>query len=328
MTYEVAVSPTPDDVYSARRQLAGRLVHTPVLTNPELDAATGLSLHFKCENLQHTGSFKLRGATNALMCLLESSGPRVLERGVATHSSGNHGAALAVAARRLDIPVRVVVPDNAPPGKCRAIADAGAQVIRCGPALADREGCLGEVIAATGAWFVPPYNDAAVIAGQATATLELLETVPDLAEIWVPVGGGGLASGAVLAVTGHHRGNHGGTRVMGAEPRLADDAYRSLQSGVLQPALAPRTIADGLRTARGEVTFEILRGYGLRIERVSEEEISLSQRTLWNHLRIVVEPSGGVSFAGLLRRAKTGIYPSGARIGVVLSGGNVEFVLP
>lgn len=305
--------PCLSDVLAARERLNGRVHQTPVYTSRSLDALVGCSIVFKCENLQRSGSFKARGALNTLLQLDADE----LRLGVATHSSGNHGAALAMAAQDLGIAATIVVPANAPATKRSAIAAYGAQIVECGPTLAEREAALAEVVVATGAIFVAPYNDSRVIAGQGTTALELIESHPAVEQIWVPVGGGGLASGCVLVA------QNTGVRVVASEPELADDAFRSLASGELQPALPPRTIADGLRTALGPLNFEILRDYALTIHRVSEAEISAAQKLLMQRLKLVVEPSAAVPFAGLLNVSR--LQQLDARcVGVILTGGNTQ----
>ena len=305
--------PCLSDVLAARERLDGRVHQTPVYTSRSLDALVGCSIVFKCENLQRSGSFKARGALNTLLQLDADE----LRLGVATHSSGNHGAALAMAAQDLGIAATIVVPVNAPATKRSAIAAYGAQIVECGPTLAEREAALAEVVVATGAIFVAPYNDSRVIAGQGTTALELIESHPAVEQIWVPVGGGGLASGCVLVA------QNTGVRVVASEPELADDAFRSLASGELQPALPPRTIADGLRTALGPLNFEILRDYALTIHRVSEAEISAAQKLLMQRLKLVVEPSAAVPFAGLLNVSR--LQQLDARcVGVILTGGNTQ----
>lgn len=305
--------PCLSDVLAARERLDGRVHQTPVYTSRSLDALVGCSIVFKCENLQRSGSFKARGALNTLLQLDADE----LRLGVATHSSGNHGAALAMAAQDLGIAATIVVPANAPATKRSAIAAYGAQIVECGPTLAEREAALAEVVVATGAIFVAPYNDSRVIAGQGTTALELIESHPAVEQIWVPVGGGGLASGCVLVA------QNTGVRVVASEPELADDAFRSLASGELQPALPPRTIADGLRTALGPLNFEILRDYALTIHRVSEAEISAAQKLLMQRLKLVVEPSAAVPFAGLLNVSR--LQQLDARcVGVILTGGNTQ----
>ncbi len=305
--------PCLNDVLAARERLDGHLHRTPVHTSRSLDALVGCNVVFKCENLQRSGSFKARGALNTLLQLEADE----LRLGVTTHSSGNHGAALAMAAKELGIAATVVVPANAPAIKRSAIAAYGAQIVECGPTLAEREAALAQVVAESGAIFVAPYNDPRVIAGQGTTALELIDSQPAVEQIWVPVGGGGLASGCVLAAQDK------GVRVVACEPELADDAFRSIASGELQPALPPQTIADGLRTALGPLNFEILRDYELTIHRVSEAEIGAAQELLMQRLKLVVEPSAAVPFAGLLNVARLGRLDARC-VGIVLTGGNTQ----
>ena len=302
------------DVKQASQRIAGYIHRTPILTSSTLNDLVGVELHFKCENFQRSGAFKMRGATNALLQLSQKQ----RKTGAVTHSSGNHGAALALAGSLSDVPIWVVVPENAPSFKRRAIERYGATLVNCGPTLEDREATAQQVGAETGAVFVSPYNDERVVAGQGTAALEFIETVPDLDEVWVPIGGGGLASGCVVALQGS------GVRVCGAEPELADDAYRSLASKTLQPALEPTTIADGLRAALGTITFGILNAYGLEIRLVSEVAIVAAQKLVYECLKIVVEPSSAVPLAALLGRKHR--HAEGvSRVGVILTGGNLEF---
>lgn len=275
----------------------------------------GASLFFKCENLQRTGSFKIRGALNAARTFvenLESDNNKATDEALVTHSSGNHGAALALAGREVGRRVIVVVPEGAPEAKKANIARYGAEIVLCGPTIADREAALAKV-ARGGGHIVPPYNDPRVIGGQGTLALEFVEQVPELDELWVPVGGGGMASGSVLAVGEK-------IQVRGVEPELADDAWESLETGVLVGPRPPTTIADGLRGSLGDITFALLKNYQLPISRVSEAQISEAQRLLMMCLKLVVEPSGAVPFAALLQKKTT----PGKRLGLVISGGNLD----
>lgn len=297
----------------AARLLRGRVHHTPLMRSRTLDALAGARLVFKCENLQRVGAFKFRGATHALLSLA----PEAVRRGVATHSSGNHAAALACAAGERGVAAYVVMPSTAPPAKRRAVAAYGAEVFPCEPTLAAREAGLAEVVARTGAVFVHPFNDPAVILGQATAALELLEDAGPLDLIVVPVGGGGLAAGTALAVAAHSPG----TRVIAAEPAGADDAFRSLRDGVLHPSLEPRTIADGLLTSLGERTFALLQHYRVQVATVSEPAIVRAMRLVWERLKLVIEPSAAVPVAAVL---EGGVAAPGQAVGIILSGGNVD----
>ena len=270
-------------------------------------------IFFKCENFQKAGAFKTRGATNAVFSL---RGEETL-RGVATHSSGNHAAALALAARWRGIKAYVIMPEDAPDVKRNAVADYGAEIILCRPTLRDREEELAKVVNTTGAVFIHPYNDYRVISGQGTAALELCEEVPDLDIVMAPVGGGGLLSGTAIAVSAVSPGTH----VIAAEPERADDAYRSFKAGRIIPINNPDTIADGLRTSLGDLTFPIIKRYVKGIITVNEEGIVMAMRHIWERMKIIVEPSAAVPLGALL--AKRSEF-SGKRIGIILSGGNTD----
>jgi threonine dehydratase len=300
-------------IEQARVRIAGKVHLTPVLTSATLDALAGARLFFKCENLQKCGAFKARGATNAVFALPESAA----RRGVATHSSGNHAAALARAAHLRGVRAYVVMPENTAAPKRAAVARYGAEITWCAPTLAARESTVREVIAATGATLVHPYDDLAVMAGQGTAAMELLEQVPDLEVLLCPVGGGGLLSGTAVAA----KALKAGIRVVGVEPAGADDAARSLRAGHIIPSTDPVTIADGLRSSLGERPFAEIRRRVDDIVTVSEEAIVTAMRRLWEVLKIVVEPSGAVPYAALLA---PGAPLRATRIGIVLSGGNVD----
>ncbi|MCB1057855.1 MAG: pyridoxal-phosphate dependent enzyme [Acidobacteria bacterium] len=297
----------------ARRRIEPFVHRTPVLTSSTLDERLGARVFFKCENFQKIGAFKIRGATNAL----RSMDPERRARGVVTHSSGNHAQAVALAARSLGVAAHVVMPRTAPAVKRAAVAGYGAHILPCEPTLAAREETTAAVIEETGAVLVHPYNDAAIIAGQATAAMELVEDVPGLDVVLVPVGGGGLAAGTGLAVSYLSPE----TRVVGAEPTGADDAFRSFEAGRIVPVATPTTIADGLLATVGTLTFPLLREHLERIVTVTDEQIVAAMRFLWERLKIVVEPSGAVPLAALL----TGeLDLRGRRVGVILSGGNVD----
>lgn len=302
---------------SAIRTAAARIrpyAHrTPVMTCASLDTQVGAQLFLKCENLQKVGAFKFRGAANAVFSLSDTEAAR----GVVAHSSGNHAQALALAARLRGIPAYIVMPDNAPAVKKAAVAGYGGQITFCAPTLAAREATQAAVVAATGATVVHPYNDVRVIAGQGTATLELLEDVPDLDVILAPVGGGGLLSGTAIAATELSPN----IRAIGVEPAGADDAYRSLAAGSIIPSLQPQTIADGLLTSLGDLTFPIIRDRVEQIVTVSEEAIVAAMKFIWERAKLIVEPSAAVPIAALWERR---IDLSGLRVGVILSGGNVD----
>ena len=305
--------PTLEDVRAAARVLSGVAHRTPVITCASLDRITGARLFFKTENLQKGGAFKFRGATFAVNSLTEAEAAR----GVATHSSGNHAQALALAARTRGIGAHIVMPRDSMAAKRAAVEGYGGNVTECESTLAAREETLAAVVSACGAKIIHPYDDARIIAGQGTAALELLEDVPDLDAIIAPVGGGGLLAGAAIAGLGIRPA----LRIVGAEPKLADDAYRSLKTGIRQPPLPPTTIADGLRTALGVLNFEILRHTVQEIALVDDAGVLEAMRLLWERAKLVVEPSGAVPLAALLSGAAA---LEGKRVGVILSGGNVD----
>lgn len=305
--------PTLDDLREAHSRVAPHIHRTPVVTSELLDAHCGASLFFKCENLQKVGAFKARGALNAVLGL---SG-EVAAAGVATHSSGNHGAALAMAAARRGIPAHIVMPSSAPAVKKAAVAAYGGLIIECEPTQQGRESTLQRVVAETGAHVVHPYNDARTIAGQGTAALELLEQVPELDLVVVPVGGGGLLAGTALAV----KNLQPNTEVMAVEPEGADDAFRSFGLGELQGNSHPQTIADGLRSNLGELNFNIIREHVDTIVTVPDSLTVEAMKLQWTRLKTVVEPSGAVSFAGVLDNLQR---CRDRRVGVVITGGNVD----
>jgi threonine dehydratase len=306
--------PTVDDVREAAERIRPHIRRTPVITSASLDRVCGAAVFFKCENLQRVGAFKFRGATNAVFSLDEAEA----RRGVLTHSSGNHGAALALAARRRGIAATVVVPENAPAIKRAAIADFGARIVDCESTLESREAVAARVLVETGATLIHPYDNERIIAGQGTAAMELLEQRPDLDLVLAPVGGGGLASGTAIAV----RGMAPATRVVGVEPAGADDAYRSLAAGRVIPQTDPHTIADGLRTSLSERTFAILAAMLEGIVTVEEEAIVRAMRFIWERAKVVIEPSSAVPVAALMEGLVPGV--EGKRVGVILSGGNVD----
>jgi len=315
-----ATAVTIDDVRAAARRIAPHAHRTPVLRSRTLDAEAGATLLFKCENLQRSGAFKFRGACNAVMSLAGSR----LAAGVATHSSGNHAAALALAASLRGAPATVVMPDNANRAKVAAVRAYGATVVRCEPTQAAREAAMAAVIARSGAEPVPPFDDARVIAGQGTAALELLEDTATadaataLDAVIAPVGGGGLLAGTVVAV----RAAAPGVAVWGAEPAQADDTARSFAAGERRPlAATPDTLADGLRTSVGEITFPLIRAGAAGILTASEAGIVRAMRLLWERMKLVVEPSGAVPLAALLENPQA---LAGARVGIIISGGNVD----
>ena len=310
-------------IVEAHERIRPRIHRTLVLTSTTLSALAGAELFFKCENLQKTGSFKIRGATNAIFSLSDGEAGR----GVVTHSSGNHAAAVACAAGWRGIAASIVMPKNAPVVKCRAVEAYGGKITFCEPTVTSRAETAARIQQETGAVMVHPYDDDRIIAGQATAAKELLEEVPGLDAVLAPVSGGGLLSGTCLGAKGQNRQ----TKVFGCEPERADDAYRSLTSGVLQKQESSDTIADGLRASLAPRTFAILREHVDGVLLVTEQEIVEAMKRVWEHMKVVVEPSSAVALAPLLRPggiSALGLRRSSAkeksRIGIILSGGNVE----
>lgn len=301
------------DIRTAHARIQDKINRTPVMTSESLDAMAGARLYFKCENLQKVGAFKARGATNAVFSLAEDEALR----GVATHSSGNHAAALARAAKLRGIPAYIVMPSNAPKVKQASVSRYGGKIIFCEPTLEAREAAAARIVEETGATLIHPYNDLRVMAGQGTSALELLEEVPDLDLILCPVGGGGNLSGMAVAA----KGIKPGIRVVGVEPKGADDASRSFRSGHIEPMTNPKTIADGLRTSLGDKTFPEIRRHVDDIVTVSEDAIVKAMRTLWEVMKLVVEPSGAVSYAALVEGQ---LDAKGKKVGLLLSGGNVD----
>jgi threonine dehydratase len=301
------------DIRAAHVRITDKIHRTPVLTSATLDALCGGQLFFKCENFQKIGAFKARGATNAVFSLTDAEAAR----GVATHSSGNHAAALARAARLRGIPAHIVMPSNAPKTKIESVRRNGGSIIFCEPTVTARETACAKVIAETGARLVHPYNDYAVMAGQGTATLELLEQAPNLDIIIVPVGGGGLLSGTAVAAKGAKHG----IRVIAAEPAAADDAARSFAAGHIIPLEKTSTIADGLRTSLGEKNFPLIQQHVDGIVTVAEESIVAAMRRIWEVLKIIIEPSCAVPYAAIMEKK---IDVTGRRVGIILTGGNVD----
>ncbi len=304
---------TLDDLRAAAARIGAQARVTPVLDSEVLDAAAGATLHFKAEHLQRGGAFKLRGALNAVWALDEATAAR----GVVTHSSGNHGNALALAARSRGIPAHVVVPEGAVRTKVAAIEASGATIHRCAPTLAAREAAAAAVQARTGATLVHPYADPRVIAGQGTAALELLAQVADLDALVVPIGGGGLAAGSAIAA---HAWNPR-MDVYAAEPEGAADAWLSLRRGERVTDVVPDTICDGLRAAIGAPNFDLLRAHRVEVLPVSDSETLAAMRRLWADLKQVVEPSSATVLAAVLRHRERF---AGRRVGLILSGGNVD----
>ena len=301
-------------IRDAALRIADCVHRTPVMRSDTIDAEAGCELLFKCENLQKSGAFKARGAHNAVLKL----DSRARAAGVATHSSGNHGAALAMAARRVGVPAHIVMPDNTPAMKVAAVRAYGGEITFCESSQAAREVCLEDVCQRTGAVFIPPYDHPDIIAGQGTCALELSEQLPRRPDVLIaPVGGGGLLSGSAVA----SRSLWPDTAVIGAEPAGADDARRSLMSGRRQPQPAPDTIADGLRTALGEHTFAIIRTGVDDILTVPDSDIVGAMRLVLTRMKLVVEPSAAVGLAVVLSHRERF---AGRRVAVILSGGNLD----
>ena len=306
--------PEIQDIQDAGLRISGYVHRTPILSSALLDRELGCELVFKCENLQKVGAFKARGAHNAVLKL----GEEQRSRGVATHSSGNHAAALALAASHFDIPAYIVMPENAPTSKVAAVRAYGADITFCESTQAARESTLAELCQRTGAHFIPPYDHPDIIAGQGTATLEIvaqLERAPDY--LLVPVGGGGLLAGSAIA----SKALMPATRVIGAEPAGADDAMRSFQSGQRQPQTAPETVADGLRTALGQLNFTIIREQVDDILTANDDVIITAMRLVWTRMKLVIEPSAAVGLAVVMSHPERF---RGKRVAVILTGGNVD----
>ncbi len=304
---------TIKEIREAAERIRPYAHRTPVLTCSSLDRQVGARVFLKCENLQKVGAFKFRGACNAVLSLPESD----VQRGVVTHSSGNHAQALALAARLRGIPAYIVMPHTAPAVKKQAVAGYGGKITFCEPTLEARESTQAQVIAQTGATPIHPYNNYQVIAGQGTAALELLEEIPVLDAILAPISGGGLLSGTAIAATELSPG----IRVIGAEPEGADDAFRSLAEGRIIPSVNPKTIADGLMASLGDLTFPIIAKRVERIVTVSEAGIIAAMKFIWERAKIIIEPSAAVAVAALWERK---LDVTGMSVGVILSGGNLD----
>ena len=305
--------PTYQDVEAAHARIAPYIHRTPVLTSTYLNALTGAELYFKCENFQKAGAFKARGASNAVFGL----SPEQAARGVATHSSGNHGLCLSYAAGRRGIPCTVVMPRTAPQAKKDAVAGYGGRVVECEPSTTSREAVFAEVMAGSGAEFVHPYNDPRVIAGQATCSRELNEQVPGLDAVIAPIGGGGMISGTCLTLSTIAPG----VKIYAAEPDQADDAARSFRAGHIIADDAPETVADGLKVPLKELTWHFVKAHVTDILTASEDEIIEAMKLTWKRMKIVMEPSCAVPLAAILRNPE--VF-RGKRVGVIVTGGNVD----
>lgn len=305
--------PTLSDIQKAAERIAPFAEKTPVLTNSAISEMAGAKLYFKCENFQKVGAFKFRGACNAVLSLSDKEAAK----GVTTHSSGNHAAALALAGKLREISVQVVMPVNAPKVKIRAVEGYGAKITFCEPTLEEREATLNRVKNETGAIVIHPYNDERIIAGQGTVALEFLQEYPELDTIIAPIGGGGLISG--ICVTA--KGINPDITIIGAEPKGADDAFQSLIKGEIVPQTNPKTIADGLLTSLGDKTFPIIQEHVEKILTVSEKWIVKAMRLIWERMNIIVEPSSAVVLAALLEHPEEHV---GSHVGLILTGGNAD----
>lgn len=305
--------PAFSDILSAAERISPYAHHTPVTTSSYFDHETGGKIYFKCENLQKVGAFKFRGACNAVFSLSDKEAGQ----GVATHSSGNHGQAVALAAKLRGIPAHVVMPEYAPKLKVNAVKGYGAEVSRCENSMESRQSVLNSVVDNTGATFIHPYDDTRVVAGQGTAALEFLDEIPELDIILTPVGGGGLLSGTAITAKQHFQS----VRVIGSEPETVDDAYRSFKSGKHIIDGNGETVADGLRATLGELNFRIIHRDVDDIVTVTEESIINAMRTFWERTKLIIEPSCAVPIAALLEKK---IDVTGKKVGVIMTGGNLD----
>ncbi|HWL58738.1 MAG TPA: pyridoxal-phosphate dependent enzyme [Paracoccus sp. (in: a-proteobacteria)] len=305
--------PTIEDMIAARERIAPHVHRTPVLTSSFLNGLTGAELFFKCENLQKAGAFKARGASNAVFGLSDEQAAK----GVATHSSGNHGTCLSYAAGRRGIPCTVVMPKTAPQAKKDAVRGYGGRVVECEPSTSSREAVFAEVVAETGAEFVHPYNDWRVIAGQATCSAELIEQVEGLDAVVAPIGGGGMVSGTCLTLSNLAPG----VRIYAAEPLNADDAARSFRAGHIIADDAPETVADGLKVPLKELTWHFVKDHVTDILTATEDEIVDAMKLIWKRMKIVMEPSSAVPLATIIKNRD--IF-AGQRVGIIITGGNVD----
>jgi len=305
--------PTYDDVLAAHERVTPYVHRTPVLTSTYLNGLTGAELFFKCENFQKAGAFKARGASNAVFSLDDEQAAK----GVATHSSGNHGLSLSYAAGRRGIPATVVMPRTAPEAKKAAVRGYGGRIVECEPSTSSREAVFAEVMAETGAEFVHPYNDPRVIAGQATCSRELFDQVKKLDAVMAPIGGGGMISGTCLTLSNIAPD----VEIYAAEPEKADDAYRSFKAGHIIADDAPQTIADGLKVPLKELTWHFVQKHVTDILTAGEKEIIDAMKLTWQRMKIVMEPSSAVPLATILKNKKTF---AGKRVGVIITGGNVD----
>lgn len=305
--------PTFSDIEIAHQLIKETVHRTPILTSNSINTITDAILYFKCENFQKVGAFKFRGASNAVLSLSNEEA----SKGVATHSSGNHAAALALAAKQRGISVYIVMPENAPEIKKKAVATYGAKITYCKPSLEARETTLDKVVEVTGATIIHPYNNFQVIAGQGTAAKELIEDVPALDLLLCPVGGGGLLAGTSLAA----KALSPLTKVIACEPAGADDAFRSFYGNRIYPSVNPQTIADGLLTALGALNYAVIKKNVDAVVTVSELSIVNAMRIIWERMKIIIEPSSAVPLAAILEKK---VDVKGKKVGIILSGANVD----
>ncbi len=305
--------PTNDHIIEAHSRIRKQIVRTPIMNSTIINKLIGCELSFKCENFQQVGAFKFRGASNAVLSLGEAE----LKKGVATHSSGNHAAALSLAAKLKNVPAYIVMPHTAPEIKKNGVAEHGAKITFCEPTLESREETLNKIVEETGAIFIHPFDNYSIIAGQATAAKEIYEEIYELDYIISPIGGGGLCSGTCLS-TKYYSPT---TKVIGAEPLGADDAYRSIRDGKIYPSVNPQTICDGLLTSLSQRTFEIISNNISEIITVTETSIIEAMKIIWEGLKIYIEPSSAVTLAAILENKEKF---TNKRIALILSGGNVD----
>ncbi len=305
--------PSMSDIKRAHQRILKYILHTPVLTSHSIDEKLGAEVHFKCENFQKVGAFKMRGATNVIM----SYRPEDRTNGFATHSSGNHAQAVALASKLAGTKAYIVMPKNAPKVKVNAVKEYGAEVVFCEPNEKSRQETCDKIVAETGAEFIHPFDDYRIIAGQATAAKEFIEEVHDLDIMMTPVGGGGLSAGSALTVNYLSPT----TEMILAEPENAGDAYESFKKGKLIPVKNPDTIADGLKTSLGEKNFEIIQKHVKEIYLVSEKEIIDAMRLIWERMKIIIEPSCAVPVAAVMKHKE--VF-AGKKVGIIITGGNVD----
>lgn len=305
--------PTIQSIQEARQRIETLVHRTPVMSSNSVNRLAGAKIYFKCENFQRGGSYKIRGAANAVLTLPAAKA----KNGVAAHSTGNHAAALAIAAAARGIPVHIVMPEDSAEVKREAVRDSGAKIRYCGSSLADRKRAAAELAAETGAYLVHPAYDPVVLSGHGGLMLEFLEDVPDLDVVMVPVGAGGLISACGVGL----KNLHPNSKLIGVEPKGADDVFRSLSSGRLIPCEEPKTICDALRTELGELTFDMIKRYVDDVVTVTDKAVVYAMRCVWERLKIIVEPSAVVALASILERD---IDVAGKSVGIILTGGNVD----